>query len=134
MNAPQVGGVELLPCPFCEGEAKRFTIQEPGDNFGGDVIQCMGVCGASSHVEFGRKENLVSLWNTRATPLPALTDTVGALVEALKGADAAITEMFRYFDGGETRGSYDGKPERDQLRKAGYKTRAAIQLATGGQQ
>jgi Restriction alleviation protein Lar len=59
--------VELLPCPFCGGEAKRFTIEEEGDNFGGDVIVCTGVCGASSHVEFGRKENLVSLWNTRTS-------------------------------------------------------------------
>lgn len=55
----------LKPCPFCGGDAKRFTLDD-GDNAGGDVIQCMGVCGASSHVEFGRKENLVSLWNTRA--------------------------------------------------------------------
>jgi Lar family restriction alleviation protein len=58
--------VELLPCPFCGGEAKRFTIgdDEP-NNAGGDVICCTR-CQASSHVEFGRKENLVSLWNTRA--------------------------------------------------------------------
>lgn len=48
------------------------------------------------------------------------------LVEALKVADDAIKEMFRYYDGGETRGSYDGKPERAQLRKAGYATRAMI--------
>nr|MBA4770794.1 restriction alleviation protein, Lar family [Sphingobium sp.] len=56
----------LEPCPFCGGEAERFTINEEGDNFGGDVICCKS-CGASSHVEFGRKENLVSCWNRRAT-------------------------------------------------------------------
>lgn len=50
-----------------------------------------------------------------------------ALREALKVADDAIREMFRYYDGGETRGSYDGKPERAQLRKAGYVVRAALQ-------
>ena len=55
----------LEPCPFCGGEAERFTINEEGDNFGGDVICCKR-CGASSHVEFGRKENLVSCWNRRA--------------------------------------------------------------------
>lgn len=48
------------------------------------------------------------------------------LREALQVADAAIAEMFRYFDGGEMRGSYDGKPERNQLRKAGYLTRQAL--------
>jgi len=56
----------LEPCPFCGGEAERFTIEEEGDNFGGDVICCKS-CGASSHVEFGYKENLVSRWNTRAS-------------------------------------------------------------------
>lgn len=54
------------------------------------------------------------------------------LVEALKVADDAIKEMFRYYDGGETRGSYDGKPERAQLRKAGYATRAMIDAADDG--
>ena len=54
------------------------------------------------------------------------------LVEALKVADDAIKEMFRYYDGGETRGSYDGKPERAQLRKAGYATRAMIAAADDG--
>ncbi len=51
---------------------------------------------------------------------------VARLREALGVADAAIKEMFRYYDGGETRGSYDGKPERNQLRKAGYATTAAL--------
>lgn len=54
----------LKPCPFCAGEAVRITLTEEGDNAGGDVITCMK-CGASSHVEFGYKENLVSRWNTR---------------------------------------------------------------------
>lgn len=43
-----------------------------------------------------------------------------AMAGALEQANDAIKEMFRYYDGGETRGSYDGKPERNQLRKAGY--------------
>lgn len=63
-------------------------------------------------------------------PQPDVTETLRAEVarlrEALGVADAAIKEMFRYYDGGETRGSYDGKPERNQLRKAGYATTAAL--------
>ena len=67
------GGEELLPCPFCGGDAQRFTIgEDEPNNAGGDVISCTR-CGASSHVEFGRKENLVSRWNTRA--LTKATDT-----------------------------------------------------------
>ena len=64
------------------------------------------------------------------TPQPDETETLRAEVarlrEALGVADDAIKEMFRYYDGGETRGSYDGKPERNQLRKAGYATTAAL--------
>ena len=63
----------LLPCPFCGGEARRMTLgpNDGPDNEGGDVIVCSGVCGASSHVEFGRKESLVSLWNGRTATRPA---------------------------------------------------------------
>ena len=65
----------LLPCPFCGGEALRFTLPEDGlGNGGGDVITCTR-CQASSHVEFGRKENLVDRWNTRlAHSLPSQAD------------------------------------------------------------
>jgi len=57
---------ELEPYPFGGGEAKRFTIDEAAghENKGGDVITCMR-CQASSHVEFGRKENLMDHWNSR---------------------------------------------------------------------
>jgi Lar family restriction alleviation protein len=74
---------ELKPCPFCGAEATRFTIgdDEP-NNAGGDVIVCTG-CQASSHVEFGRKENLVSCWNQRAESVN--TDLLEAL-KALKRA------------------------------------------------
>lgn len=69
----QSGG--LLACPFCGGEPKRLTIgEDEPNNAGGDVIVCTR-CQASSHVEFGRKENLVSRWNARHTH-PAATGSV----------------------------------------------------------
>lgn len=54
---------ELLPCPFCGGEAERLDLED-GDNFGGSCI-CCKQCGASSPVHFDRKENLESSWNER---------------------------------------------------------------------
>ena len=74
------GLVELRPCPFCGGEAQRFTIEDEPTNAGGDCIGCLK-CGASSHVEFGRKENLVSSWNTRT---PEAADRIARLEEALR--------------------------------------------------
>lgn len=62
--------------------------------------------------------------------LIAERDALKAEVErkdgALRIADDAIAEYVRYLDGGELRGSYDGKPEREGLRKAGYALRAAL--------
>lgn len=61
----------LLPCPFCGGKAQQLTIEQDNDpHFGGDVITCTE-CGASSHVEFGFKENLKSAWNSRSAMLQA---------------------------------------------------------------
>lgn len=81
-----MSGQELKPCPFCGGEAIRhnFPDDEYG-NAGGDVIEC-SVCLASSHVEFGFKENLVSAWNRR-TPDPAQIRA-----DAIRGA-AALMEV-----------------------------------------
>lgn len=58
----------LAPCPFCGGEAEWLDLDSDeagGSNAGGSVISCKA-CQASSHVEFGRKENLVAAWNRRA--------------------------------------------------------------------
>lgn len=63
--------------------------------------------------------------------LEALSAEVERLKEALATCDDAIREYFRYFHGGEMRGSYDGKPERAQLQKAGH---AAFQALKGAQQ
>jgi FtsZ-binding cell division protein ZapB len=52
--------------------------------------------------------------------------------EALATCDDAIREYFRYFYGGEMRGSYDGKPERAQLQKAGHAATQALKGANNG--
>lgn len=78
---------ELLPCPFCGGKAERLTLPEDSfGNGGGDVITCSR-CQASSHVEFGRKENLVDRWNTRLT------------AQSGEGRAAIIEECARIADG-----------------------------------
>lgn len=58
--------------------------------------------------------------------LAAKDAEIEKLKAALGTADEAIAYYLRYLDGGETRGSYDGKPERDALRKAGYATHSAL--------
>lgn len=67
-----------------------------------------------------------TLQDEAAAEITRLTAEVERLRGVVVTCDTAISEMFRYFDGGETRGSYDGRPERDQLRKAGYAVRAAL--------
>ena len=86
-----MSAVDLLPCPFCGGEAKRSTLPpDEFDNAGGDVIECTG-CGASSHVEFGRRENLVSTWNRRAPVSADLSDPVAVHANMLRGTIAKPT-------------------------------------------
>lgn len=64
-------GTDLLPCPFCGGDAERQDFETVGTelgndpNAGGSCI-CCKTCGASSPVHFDRKENLYSSWNGRA--------------------------------------------------------------------
>lgn len=58
---------ELLPCPFCGGEAQRYDIEGDitDENAGGSGIKCRS-CHATTALHFDRKENLVSSWNDRA--------------------------------------------------------------------
>ena len=67
-----------------------------------------------------------------ADRLAARLDEVERLKEALATCDDAIREYFRYFYGGEMRGSYDGKPERAQLQKAGHAASQALKGANNG--
>ena len=52
-------------------------------------------------------------------------------VEALREAERAIAEYYRYWTGGEARGSYDGKPERNGLWKAKHKARQTLASIEG---
>lgn len=113
----------LLPCPFCGGTAKRLTLgpDDGPDNDGGNVIVCTGVCGASSHVEFGRKENLLSLWNTRATPIQPERGMVEAL-HALEQAEMTYRAAHDLFGDG----SRECGRAWDLMRRAGDAARAAL--------
>lgn len=57
---------DLLPCPFCGGDAEIVHIED-GENAGGRCVCCTR-CMASGNVDFGRKENFVANWNRRALP------------------------------------------------------------------
>lgn len=59
------------------------------------------------------------------TPLNPVAE-IERLREALSEAHKAIAEYYRYWTGGETRGSYDGKPERNGLWKAMYAARTTL--------
>ena len=59
--------------------------------------------------------------------LAAKDAEIARLREALGTSHAAMAEYYRYFTGGETKGSYDGKPERSNLWKAMYAARAVLE-------
>lgn len=70
--------------------------------------------------------------------LPHLLDLLNAkevrereMREALRVSEAAMREYYRYFTGGETRGSYDGKPERNALWSAMHAARLALSAGAG---
>jgi len=55
-----------------------------------------------------------------------LVAEIERLREALVATEGAIAEYYRYWTGGETRGSYDGKPERASLWKSRQTARTAL--------
>lgn len=137
--------LKTCPNPWCEPTLNPITISER-DSKGDFTLlakRCVD-CGVQSPAK-PTLDEAIAAWNTRAddtlraenemrtAELDFAVEKMAAyrsenelLREAVKVADDAINEMFRYFDGGETRGSYDGNPERAQLRKAGYATRNAL--------
>lgn len=78
-----------------------------------------------------RKPDHINWLGWTETPLYtyAQTERERALLEALRQSERAIAEYYRYWTGGETRGSYDGKPERKGLWDAQHKARQAIAIA-----
>lgn len=75
---------------------------------------------------------MAELLEEAATALSAERAAHAEARKALEQAGDAIDEFYRYWTGGEQRGSYDGKPERDGLWKAMYEVRAARRALTGG--
>jgi len=66
--------------------------------------------------------------SAKLSTLAAENERLKAMVAEMEGA---ISEYYRYHTGGETRGSYDGKPERNRLWRAMYAARALIARAKG---
>lgn len=79
-----------------------------------------------------RVDGLLRVLRELRAEAAALRAEVERKDKALREAGGAIAEYFRYLNGGETRGSYDGKPEREGLRKAGYAVSRALAPAKAG--
>ena len=119
-----------LPCPFCNGQAnteiRHSRIDGVKDRHFPSCLN--GDCPAfivEPYVTYSTKREALTAWNTRAV------NSHHDLIEALREAEAAIAEYYRYWTGGETRGSYDGKPERQGLWNARYKARAILTKEAG---
>jgi len=121
----------LLPCPFCGGAAYTVSTNDERMWFAGcrdcycNVGESYDRSAMPEHM-FSSEEEAIAAWNRRAGQAHA-----AGLLEALEAAERAIAEYYRYWTGGETRGSYDGKPERNGLWEARQKVRAAIAAAKG---
>lgn len=94
--------MQLLPCPFCGGEAERIDIED-GDNYGGSFVHCT-VCDASGNIEFGFKENFISNWNRRTHAKPDTGSAVEAVwigerdLEFLREGKYREAKVFNYED------------------------------------
>lgn len=114
----------LLPCAHC-GQKHDLALWQPCTD-GGFGITC-NKCHLTHDARAETPAEAIDAWNRRA----GQSHADAGLLAALEMAEHAIAEYYRYFTGGETRGSYDGKPERRQLWEARYKARAAIAAAKG---
>jgi Lar family restriction alleviation protein len=89
----EASGAELLPCPFCGGEAEIVHLDD-GDNVGGSCV-CCTKCQASGNVEFGRKENFVENWNRRAALRPQPSGETRADALRAAGWSVAVHNDYR---------------------------------------
>lgn len=69
---PVAENVELLPCPFCGGDAALRGHQAPEFWVFCDAIGCK-----ASTEAFGSKQRAISAWNTRADPAIAAAHEAG---------------------------------------------------------
>lgn len=96
---------------------------------------CADQCATDPNYAYPRTgTNLLTVAEAKEV-LSAVLATPSGEVErlraALKQCHDAIKEFERYQYGGETRGSYDGKPERAGLWRSMHKARAALSEAEG---
>lgn len=110
--------------------ASAYEVPEPiaDDSGGGHGLCQMPPPGAITDAAYlaGWFEGQQYLIDNATSPNPTNDNAVREALDAAKKAEDAMREMFRYFDGGEMRGSYDGKPERAGLRNAWYGLRSAL--------
>lgn len=129
---------ELKPCAHC-GSSDIEDRESVSDYY----VACRNCgartglvyLGASDAANAFKKRELIAAWNTRASDaeIARLTEALRAaeeremgLREALGATESAIAEYYRYWTGGEMRGSYDGRPERNGLWQALHKARQAL--------
>lgn len=82
--------VELLPCPFCNGEAKVHAIEKFTDYCGAYKVQCKQ-CDCQTGM-FTAYRMCIEAWNTRHNPdanaLKVAVDALREQVEIWAGAEA----------------------------------------------
>lgn len=95
---------------------------------------CCDTCDASLGRYSAENDAMADLAAARviATALADRDAQIAKLREGLKASHDAAAEYYRYWTGGETRGSYDGKPERNGLWKAMYGARAILKENPNG--
>ena len=103
--------------------------------YGAELLAAMPTPGAAGIVERLRAYRPTSEWgdpihhvicDEAAATIAAQAAENERLRAAAANQNAAIAEYYRYWTGGETRGSYDGKPERNALWASMHKARAVL--------
>lgn len=79
-----------------------------------------------THTRPASTNEIAAEMDRRGEVIERLEEKIGSLETALRTAESAIAEFHRYWHGGEMRGSYDGRPERDGLWKAMYGARSVL--------